>query len=110
MNVERLAAIAEWLEAGAPERGGVGGFDMRYIDGSCGTPCCIAGAALQWWGNGRIGISAQLLDLRDQQWADLCMPAGFFYRDITASQAARCIRKLIATGEVDWAGTREASA
>jgi hypothetical protein len=56
MNIERLTAIAEWLEAGAPERDGVQYFDMKWwnsdlksITGYCGTVCCIGGAASLWW-------------------------------------------------------------
>lgn len=58
MNKRRLAAIARWLEAGAPHRQGITGFDMttgvRY-DG-CNTTCCIAGAADSFFGE-RIGIA-----------------------------------------------------
>lgn len=48
MNKERLEEVAQWLEAGAPERK----FNMnRLLDTSmssadknwCGTECCIAG-------------------------------------------------------------------
>jgi hypothetical protein len=55
MNIERLIEIAEWLEAGAPERAGIVEFNMRdaiepvrSIDWACKTACCIAGAAIQF--------------------------------------------------------------
>lgn len=115
MNIDRLTTIAEWLEAGAPRRDGVDGFDMRaWRDpfASCGTTCCIAGAAVEFFGNGgRDDIAytaARLLGLEELPWMRLFIPAFRKARigDITPAWAARCIRKLIATGEVDWEGTR----
>ncbi|WEM34450.1 hypothetical protein [Xanthomonas phage X1] len=56
MNRERLIYIAEWLEAGAPHKGKVKGFDisvgvqaLKSDAPSCGTTCCIAGAATQFF-------------------------------------------------------------
>jgi len=54
MNRENLEVLAQWLEAGAPHRNNVDKFDMHdgiRID-ACGTACCIAGAAIQFFGNG----------------------------------------------------------
>lgn len=121
MNIERLNIIAEWLEAGAPHKDGVDGFDMRdFINeyAECGTTCCIAGAAIQFFGGGDGGMpedkATALLDL------DCTTASNLFYggimtvdgqvdlEDITPAWAARCIRKLIATGEVDWVGTQAA--
>jgi hypothetical protein len=133
MNVERLVAIAEWLEAGAPERDGVSGFCMESFqqERSCGTVCCIAGAANSFWSPLKnqidtrdlksdsyplatraaelLGVEFGPLPLQGLAW-DLFMIEGddFLMRRITPAWAARCIRKLIATGEVDWTGTREA--
>ena len=63
MNKRRLAAIARWLEAGAPHKQGVTGFGMSYgvrHDG-CNTTCCIAGAADSFFGE-RIGIATVKAD------------------------------------------------
>lgn len=127
MNAERLTAIAEWLEAGAPERDGVAGFDMRdFIDRrSCGTYCCIAGAAVAMFepslflnNNPYTGdtLATEILDL-DEDTADALFYALGASTDAMdwspavvaddAAWAARCVRKLIATGKVDWPGTRE---
>lgn len=55
MNRERLIELAEWLEAGAPHKDGVDKFDMEVgiAYSSCGTACCIAGAATQFFGGER---------------------------------------------------------
>lgn len=115
MNVERLNAIAEWLEAGAPHKNGVVGLDMSVFSRSteCGSVCCISGAADQFFG----GEYGESLELNDGQWHALCAPydpgvdeyndeTDEFRKGITLGNAARCIRKLIATGEVDWEGIR----
>lgn len=124
MNVDKLTEIAEWLEAGAPERNGVVEFDMRHfiepnVHRLCGTTCCIAGAALQF-------EAAEPYADTDEVFERLFMTVGEAARyvlDLTNKQAewlfhgrlgaspawaARCIRKLIATGKVDWAGTEHA--
>lgn len=53
MNKERLEIIAEWLEAGAPHKNGVTGFNMAFgaskTEPACGTACCIAGAAVYFF-------------------------------------------------------------
>ena len=56
MNIANLEFIAEWLEAGAPHKGKVKGFNIevgvqaRKGDApACGTTCCIAGAATQFF-------------------------------------------------------------
>lgn len=58
MNKRRLAAIANWLEAGAPHKQGVTGFDMAVgvAHDGCNTTCCIAGAADSFFGV-RTGIT-----------------------------------------------------
>lgn len=110
MNIERLTQIAEWLEAGAPHRGGVAGFDMRYVTSTtdCGTVCCIAGAANAFF-DAHLGMSvnaARRLGINRMQSLELFMPDGYTLEGkYSAAHAARCIRKLIATGEVDWHGT-----
>lgn len=55
MNIDRLTYIAQWLEAGAPHLGKVQGFNISVgikaisSDPECGTVCCIAGAATQFF-------------------------------------------------------------
>lgn len=126
MNIERLTQIAEWLEAGRPFRHGVSNLNMMGV--LCGTSCCIGGAALQWWDAGYVaayrsgtnhgidwrGRAGELLGLPNLISAGLML--GFNATTdslgesmplcrVTPEWAARCIRKLIATGEVDWRGT-----
>lgn len=50
MNIDALTEIAEWLEAGAPHKGDLTGFDMTTygLHNSCGTVACIAGAAVDF--------------------------------------------------------------
>ena len=138
MNIERLTELAEWLEAGAPEKAGVVEFDMSdFINvpleyaalerahdwvPSCGTACCIAGAAVQFeqarvgrepWtpgcmrGGAIMDKARGLLGLDELQAGELFVP-GYpgAWRDIRPDYAARVIRKLIETGFVDWRGTK----
>lgn len=118
MNKRRLIAIAKWLEAGAKPRDGIAGFSMAeyFAENECGTTCCIAGAALAFFGDScqpgmRSYRAAVLLGLDIHQADDLFFAAhakvGLYAID--APWAARCIRKLIETGKVDWRGTRRAS-
>lgn len=133
MNIDRLTEIADWLDQGAPEKAHVTKFDMaNFIEDAgkpnsgCGTACCIAGAAIQFsraipfesysqamestdLDEGFVDEAASILDLEIDQ------AEALFYarntgdlRSISPAWAARCIRKLIATGEVDWVGTRHA--
>ncbi|USV41016.1 hypothetical protein [Xanthomonas phage BUDD] len=69
MNHERLIYIAEWLEAGAPHKGKVKGFDIsvgvQVIKGqtpACGTTCCIAGAATQFFNDEEGALVAEAFD------------------------------------------------
>lgn len=112
MNIERLTIIAEWLEAGAPEKGGVKGFNMANL-GRCGTVCCIAGTADVWWGDEGPAhenryICQNTLGLTNQQARKLFTPLGYTAGELSPEHAARCVRNLIATGEVDWSGTKTA--
>lgn len=99
----------------------------------CGAVCCIAGAAVQFynkpvellerywdqksvlspmermhWGMVR-DEATELLGLSADTAGELFFGsgAGVSRYEIDAKWAARVIRKLIATGEVDWAGCRE---
>lgn len=118
MNKEGLTIIAKWLEAGAPTKAGrnvvVQGFDMAecWKETDCGTVCCIAGAAEQFLPfpkekTGSVGRTQ--LGFDRPTWEALCLPSGELRWGgvITPAWAARCIRRLIATGAVDWEGTRE---
>lgn len=159
MNVERLEYLANWLAAGAGQLAGVVGFNLARgihlmessVEGvpECGTTCCIAGAACEffdapfvqmnmfdepvYWAEVR-GIRPRARCLRQVDFDKVKARAmellgidgvtadelfyAFEYLDvhyssihsdarskIKADHAARCIRKYIATGKVDWLGT-----
>lgn len=157
MNIERLTRLAEWLEGGAMHHRI--NFDMNKgisIEevpptveelSACGTSCCIAGAAVQFfdedfdeWLRGMIAPTddeleavagtetevgwysvlvkaRRLLELSEKQAESLFEPHArhdrftdrgdlAYYND--PDWAARVIRNLIATGAVDWEGTKEA--
>lgn len=118
MNVERLTVIAEWLEAGAkPRRFVKGGFNMSWFFGenNCGTTCCIGGAAQAFFGLRLPKFLAEnrdpqkILGLTDMQADELFYELTWVQRNTFEQErahAARCIRNLIATGKVDWKGTR----
>lgn len=137
MNIERLTVICEWLEAGAPHKDGVGGFympDFFRDDAECGTTACIGGAAVQWWGSDEVKNDlcenlhtkrAEILGLDDNTANNLFYPDSYPYtvdadghftdgplqdrlEEVTPAWAARCVRKLMETGEVDWLGTQAA--
>jgi len=114
----RLEYIARWLEDGAPHIGNVAGFDMTDLlqVTSCGTVCCIAGAANQFFNAKDAGDAYEAMDLlglSDSDSDDLFEPESYWrgkdYSDneYTPAWAARCIRKYQRTGIVDWEGTRE---
>lgn len=138
MNIDRLTKLAEWLESGAPHVADtitgipVTGFDYRVglaSAGDCGTVCCIAGAAAQFWGEpaedhlaewvealqgplpgpreaqffgpGGIGQEASLVLGLDDDTAEGLFHDGE-WDEPDPQHAARVIRHLIATGTVDW--------
>lgn len=123
-NPKAFNAVLRWLDAGAPHKGDVDGFDMRDFkrQRDRGTTCCIAGAMVEFSPT-----------LKKHFTGDLSYPyiasiaAGMEHEDpnilfyglngcgededlesITPAWAARCIRHYIETGTVDWDGTREA--
>lgn len=125
MNLARLDALATWLESGAPATGGVSGFDMeifRHDFTDCGTICCIAGTTNIWFGDGAARDETHNEDAwrqaRDLLGVDSEQAQSLFYcntmhnafpmKRITPDWAARCIRKLMQTGKVDWIGTDDA--
>lgn len=124
MNIERLTKIAEWCEAQVRKEVTHELLSMetfRSPVAHCGTAYCIAGYAVDcfyetvtgikysWQLNeGTSTVATQLLELP----ADVAHELFFAEHSeerlsrIDAAWAARCIRKLIATGVVDWPGTR----
>jgi hypothetical protein len=107
----RLEYIAQWLEAGGDERHGVAGFDMGliYQTKSCGTVCCIGGAALRFFSDGDyadLDKARRLLGFGPE--GRIFTPRGWLGDSsiFTPAWAARCIRKYQRTGVVDWEGTR----
>lgn len=135
MNVELLARIAEWLEAGGYDD--KHGFNMacgvvRKDDTSapghdCHTMCCIAGYAvmmfcnttasaalrMDWelrapgntlsWVVDVLPLARQVLDLDQKTADDLFTPPGYDDWGVwPPERAARMIRHLIDTGEVNW--------
>lgn len=143
MNVDRLIQLAEWLEAGAKHERIA--FDMANgilflgvppdpsaVSG-CNSSCCIAGAAVQFFGDvqavadadAEFGLTTAYIDfglihteagsLLGLPWrlsTKLFLPSwylesGEHLKDFNdPAWAARTIRHLIATGEVDWEATR----
>lgn len=155
MNRENLTKLAEWLEAGAPHERLV--FDMEtgitfYVAeefdpnelATCGASCCIAGAAIEFFGKPQYlyddlliegdrdpkdtgndneisapwyrvkTMAGQLLDIDPEEAEDLFTPNFRWGGDLTdyndPAWAARTIRHLLATGEVNWAATRDGEA
>ena len=94
----------------------------------CGTAACIAGTAVMWEHGPSKGMKLifdtsrtraehpgftegkKLLDLTHEQATKLFLAirrsgAHIYFAHIGPRWAARCIRKLVETGEVDWDGT-----
>lgn len=120
MNTQLLETVARWLDQPAPDDPGFDMFTSIHVE-ECGTRCCIAGYVamlrepgieldpdvrctmkskeVHWGRVSRTAIIA--LDIPDDLAHEL------FYGDTSdRHHAARCIRKLIRTGIVDWAGTK----
>lgn len=150
MHTERLTTIAEWLEAGAKHEritfdmnSGIKLEDADLSDpesvSSCGSSCCIAGAAVQFFDPASVLARAKvesvfavddddrnftwgwvsehgrsLLGLDERTAEMLFCPwrySGEYETEYSdPAWAARTIRHLIATGEVDWNATREGGA
>lgn len=122
MNIERLTILAEWLEAGAPPRDGVEGFDTRYFGSAFGygePKVCIAGAAAAFFGDravmaeecrtkSKTSIAGALLGIEDERVQNRLFIFGVASltpmkgEDVAREMAARTLRHLIATGEVVW--------
>jgi hypothetical protein len=103
----RLEYIAQWLEAGAPHRYGVVGFDMSDVENetNCGTVCCIAGAARMFFG--KENVAADTIGLKFPHAQMMFIPPHWNVPSrYSPAWAARCIRHYQKTGIVDWEGTR----
>ena len=111
MNLERLEKLAATIEK-APHvdetyRGRARGFNMDTW--RCKSVACIGGwtewlwpKAGRGWGIERV---AGLLDIDRPQARELCYPGDQIevrYCLITPAQAAKVLRNLIQTGQVDW--------
>lgn len=117
----RLIEVAEWLEAGAPHKGNIAGFDMSdyAVPTSCGTVCCIAGAIVEFEAMRRgiafsdmpgiagtasaHEVAEELCELPfDTAW-DLFIPdVEKRWCHITPFEAAATIRRYLNTGVVSW--------
>jgi hypothetical protein len=129
---QALIDVALWLEAGAPHKGDVDGFDLSVgvamRDPACGTVCCIAGALVQFnepvteklksqmeyddddheynWGTVfRRGMA--IAELTEEQAEALFEPDVWDRSEVTPAEAARVIRHFVETGEVDWGVANE---
>jgi len=137
LNIALLDKIATWLEGGAQHVDANGApiqFDMSTGLTACGSSCCIAGAAVQFsevWEDFRVlgeydGDEDELpwdktfdqaaetlgvtLDVADALFLPHSVEGGSLQDYTDPAWAARVIRGLIATGEVDWAAHKEHSA
>lgn len=130
-NVNSLIKVAEWLEAGAKEviidGHHIGRFDMEHSVSyeSCGTTCCIAGAIVQFEGlieplsygdraaeffshetgvgplaADHLGLNIGEAEMLFQPWVHFEREKDFEFSD--PQRAAKVVRNLIATGEIDW--------
>ena len=115
MNIERIRELADHVEKlkhvpYIKRAGGPGQFNMRGYTFSCGTPACIAGHAVALFGGDpdlSIGeAAANALGINyEEDFHPLFEPPYpnlFPWSKITPAQAARCLRHLADTGDVDW--------
>jgi hypothetical protein len=112
MNTERILHIADMIEKLEPRQ-----FDMSdYVtENECGTVACIAGWTYLTYGDPAgegdpHELAAIHLGLDEDRADDLFLPnpltsglpSCVTYAQITPAHAAQTLRKLAATGEVDW--------
>lgn len=121
VNVAVILALAEQVERSAT-------LDMSEAIHPCGSAACIAGHAMTTK-EARVAIEHGLhLGMREliaarlgitlpqsQELFNPAIPGGVHWmappdtsRFISAAHAAACLRKLAATGVVDWPGTKPA--
>ena len=121
MSKERILALAETIEHAPKGRvlQDIQGFDMTDFTHHCGTPACIAGWSI-WEFFGRSdenldelvqasnktysAIACEYLGIPGEQGEILFFPEGFDkpWNEITQQEAARVLRNLAETGQVDW--------
>ena len=117
MNIERLTALAEFLERPAlPYE-----FNMdtwMELEGNrdnnwCGTECCLAGLAVLMFADSPINHqmlvqshAAELLGLHPMAARDLFFPddTDEIWEEITPAMAAKAVRNVIAGDPDPWAG------
>jgi hypothetical protein len=107
MHIERILLLADVIEKQPHTQFHArSGFNMRTYTHSCGSPSCIAGWAAELFTEnieGSIFANAQAaLDITDRQASNLFMVDEIPWSDITPAHAARTLRNLAATGEVQW--------
>lgn len=109
MNVARILELADVIEKvphvalGDAHQGPEPVTDFNMSTFHCGTAGCIAGWAAHLYGNGRGVLTAEkFLGISSDDGDELFIPAGLVLEDITPAQAATTLRKLVATGKVDW--------
>lgn len=132
MHKPNLILLADTLDAELPlgatfdMRAWISMFQIpgAHAETICGTVACIAGTAALLASDAAIAavkhrdypalyrvnvsqVAQDWLELSGEQSADLFAPMlwnmmGVEYRNVTAQHAARVVRHLIATGEVDW--------
>lgn len=127
MNKERLEEVAQWLEAGAPERK----FNMETllevktssaVHNWCGTECCIAGYVVTRYIPQDVNLdtiekdASRLLGLKEPvsdalffpKTLDLKEPVGLFgsktdgWENITPAQAAQAVRNVMKHNNPFW--------
>ena len=107
MNKGNILKLAEYMENLRPEE-----YDQRYSEHPrgphCGTPACIAGHAAwlagQWSYEGTIEDAKEWLGITWDHANGLFDSAPYVGEDLTPTpqDAARTLRHLAETGEVDW--------
>lgn len=124
-----LERVTEWLEAGAPHRGSVDGFDLSWfiaesridcrigedaVPNQCGTICCIAGAIAQFdredrglpplepwcYDDSARGLVGLTNDEARELFCDyISVPT---LSRVTAAEAAGVLRRLLTEGMLEW--------
>lgn len=102
VNVAECLRIADLVECSST-------FTMNFTHHDCGTPACIYGHIVPadqdepGWGKGAHALGISLAQAEEL----FCiLSGGVGFNEVTPAHAAACLRKLAATGEVDWLGTK----